>query len=100
MGFGLEKEQDDGGTIQQTLRDVTVPYVTNDVCNQLYGRGRIKPEMLCAGKYNVYVTMRYVTLRYFTSLYGCIIVCVFSQFLVLFLLCVCACVYMSSSLHT
>ncbi|MGK3756461.1 MAG: hypothetical protein ACI8RD_008774 [Bacillariaceae sp.] len=56
MGFGLEKEHEEGGVIQQTLRDVIVPYVTNEVCSASYGN--IFPEMLCAGKY--YVTLHYV----------------------------------------
>ncbi|MGK3756466.1 MAG: hypothetical protein ACI8RD_008779, partial [Bacillariaceae sp.] len=37
MGFGLEKEHEEGGVIQQTLRDVIVPYVTNEVCSASYG---------------------------------------------------------------
>jgi len=92
MGFGLEKEHEEGGVIQQTLRDVTVPYVTNEVCNEPQSyNGRIYPEMLCAGK--CYITLRYVTLHY-VNVYMCIvyvllknvyIVYALSQFVILFL---------------
>ena len=57
MGFGLDGE---GGTLQQTLRDVTVPYVSNTVCQQ-NNPYPVYPDMLCAGKYNIYVTLHNVS---------------------------------------
>jgi hypothetical protein len=106
MGFGLEKEQDEGGVIQQTLRDVTVPYVPNDVCKQMYGGPFILPEMLCAGKCLRYVTLRYVTSLYYTLLYIVhvfnIVRCyfsVFNSFSFMCLLCVCVRVFVCVCLH-
>jgi hypothetical protein len=82
MGFGLEKEHEEGGVIQQTLRDVIVPYVTNEVCSASYGN--IFPEMLCAGMLLCDCIRVYVYLLYFAFVCVCMHACMHA--------CVCVCV--------
>lgn len=48
VGFGRLKEG--AKSDSQTLQQVTLPYVTNEVCSQSYDPGRISETTVCAGQ--------------------------------------------------
>ena len=49
MGFGEDKWK---GNLQDTLNDVSVTYISNELCSQQNLTTKITPDMLCAGYVN------------------------------------------------